>query len=107
MNRGDVVRLRAPRGLRGHEQRGARYAVVVQSNELMEMSTVIVAPTSTQARPASFRPEIEVEGLRTRVMVDHIAAADLSRLGETVRALSWGELADVDRALRLVLGLAA
>ena len=32
--RGDVYQLRSPRGTRWHEQRGARYAVVVQSDDL-------------------------------------------------------------------------
>jgi len=105
MKRGEVVWLRSQRGSKGHEQRGARYAVVLQSNELLVMSTVVVAPTSTHAMPASFRPEIEIEGVRTRVMVDHLTAADLSRVGQSVRMLSWEELADVDRAVALVLGL--
>jgi len=105
MTRGEVVRLRSQRGSKGHEQGGARYAVVLQSNELLVLSTVVVAPTSTRALPTSFRPEIDVEGLRTRVMVDHLTATDLSRIGESVRMLTWEELADVDRAVALVLGL--
>ena len=94
------------RGLRGREQRGARYAVIVQSTELLTLSTVVVAPTSAAAQPATFRPEIDIEGVRTRVMVDHLAATDVSRIGETVRMLSWEELDEVDRALETVLGLA-
>ena len=38
-------------------QAGARYAVVVQSDDL-PLSTWIIAPTSTGRRQASFRPEI-------------------------------------------------
>jgi mRNA interferase MazF len=106
MYRGEVVHLRSQRGLRGHEQRGSRFAVIVQTNELLAMSTVIVAPTSTAGRPTSFRPQIEVDGQHTLVMVDHIASVDLSRIGESVRTLTWGEQMDVDRALKLVLGLA-
>jgi mRNA interferase MazF len=41
MVRGEVFRLRAPRGA---EQRGARFAVVVQADELLALSTVLVAP---------------------------------------------------------------
>lgn len=93
------------RGLRGREQRGARYAVIVQSTELLALSTVVVAPTSTGAQPATFRPEIDIEGVRTCVMVDHLTATDVSRIGETFRKLSWEELEAVDRALELVLGL--
>ena len=93
------------RGLRGREQRGARYAVIVQSTELLALSTVVVAPTSVGAQPATFRPEIDIEGVRTCVMVDHLTATDVSRVGETLRRLSWEELEAVDHALELVLGL--
>jgi mRNA interferase MazF len=67
---------------------------------------VIVAPTSTSAMPASFRPEVEVDGVRTRVMVEQLGAIDPSRLDDSRGVLSWQELAEVDRALGLVLGLA-
>jgi mRNA-degrading endonuclease toxin of MazEF toxin-antitoxin module len=36
--------------------RCARYAVVVQAEEFLDLSTTLVAPTSTAARAASFRP---------------------------------------------------
>ena len=100
--RGDVFRLRAPRDSRGREQRGARYAVVVQSDAL-PLSTWLVAPTSTSARPASFRPEIEIEGLTTRVLAEQTVAVDPSRLGDLAGHLTFDELRRVDAALRLVL----
>ena len=62
MVRGEVFRLPALRGARGHEQRGARYAVVVQADEFLGLSTVLVSPTSMSAQPASFRPTITLEG---------------------------------------------
>lgn len=102
--RGDVFRLRAPRQARGHEQAGHRYAVVVQSDDL-PLSTWLVAPTSTSARPASFRPEIELAGQRTRVLAEQTAAVDPNRLGEQIGRLSFDELRHVDAALRLVLAL--
>src|SRR5262245_29367472 len=71
--RGDVYELNAPRGTKGHEQRGNRYAVVVQSDHL-PLSTWLVAPTSTSARPASFRPAVEIGGTSTLVLVEQIAA---------------------------------
>lgn len=103
--RGDVYRLRAPRDARGHEQQGARYAVVVQSDDLDLLSTWMVAPTSTSARPATFRPRIEIAGLPTRILVEQTSAVDPSRLGERVAHLGFGELRAVDAALRLVLAL--
>ncbi|MGI8882296.1 MAG: type II toxin-antitoxin system PemK/MazF family toxin [Jatrophihabitans sp.] len=102
--RGEVFRLRAPHGARGHEQSGRRYAVVVQSDEL-PLSTLLVAPTSTSARPASFRPEIEVGGEGTRVLVEQTAAVDPTRLGDSIGSLSHDEIRRVDAALRLVLEL--
>jgi mRNA interferase MazF len=51
----DVHEFRLPRGT-GHEQQGRRYGAIVQANELLPRSVVLVAPTSRSARPASFRP---------------------------------------------------
>lgn len=102
--RGDVYRLVAPRNTRGHEQRGARYAVVVQS-DLLPLSTWLVAPTSTSARPAEFRPEIDLDGTTTRVLTDQTTAVDPQRLGEFAGRLSAGELADVSAALVTMFGL--
>jgi mRNA interferase MazF len=102
--RGDVHKLRAPRGATGHEQHGRRYAVVVQS-DLLPLSTWLVAPTSRSARSASFRPEIEIEGDTTKVLVEQTAAVDPERLGDIVGHLSRAEMDEVDAGLRTVLGL--
>jgi mRNA interferase MazF len=103
--RGAVHRLVLSRGAAGHEQRGRRFGVVVQADELLGLSTVIIAPTSTQARPATFRPMIEIDGEATRVMVEQMRAIDLMRLGEQVRVLRLDELRQVEAAMELVLGL--
>jgi mRNA interferase MazF len=102
--RGEIYRLRTPRDARGHEQRSQRYAVVVQSDQF-PLSTWLVAPTSTSARPASFRPEVEIKGRTTRVLVEQTTAVDPGRLGENVGHLTFDELRRVEAALRLVLDL--
>ena len=102
--RGEVYRLGAPKDVRGHEQSGARYAVVVQSDQL-PLSTWLVAPTSTSARAATFRPEVEVAGRTTRVLAEQVAAVDPQRLGDSVGYLTHEELRRVDAALRVVLEL--
>lgn len=102
--RGEIFRLRAPHGSRGHEQSGARYAVVVQSDDL-PLSTLLVAPTSTAARAASFRPEIEIAGRATRVLAEQTAAIDPGRLGESVGLLGYDDLRRVEAALRIVMEL--
>lgn len=105
MVRGEIFRLPSPRNSRGREQRGARYAVVVQADELMELSTVLVAPTSSSARAASFRPTIELEGDETRVLVEQTTVVDPERLGHSAGRLGATELRAVDDALSLVLAL--
>ena len=102
--RGEVFRLNAQRGSRGHEQSGSRYAVVVQSDQL-PLSTWLVAPTSTSARAASFRPEVEIGGVDTRVLAEQTAAVAPGRLGKSVGFLSFDEMRRVDAALRVVLEL--
>ena len=105
MRRGEVYRFRIPKGV-GHEQHGVRYAVIVQADELLPRSVVIVAPTSRSARPASFRPEIEVAGETTRVLVEQLGAVDAQRLGDRDELLSPAEMWAIDDALLTVLGLA-
>ena len=105
MTRGEIYRIRLP-ARRGREQAGARYAVIVQADELLGLSTAIVAPTSRSAAAATFRPEISLEGERTRVLVEQIRAVDVERLGELAGRLSGSERQAVDDALMLVLDLA-
>lgn len=104
MLRGDVHRFRLPKGV-GREQRGDRYGVVVQADEFLPRSVIIVAPTSRSARGASFRPEAEIAGQTTRVLVEQIGAVDARRLGDLVGHLSPEELWGVDEALVAILGL--
>jgi mRNA interferase MazF len=91
--------------VRGYEQRGARYAVVVQSDEFLVLSTVLVSPTSASARPASFRPAIRLDGQDTRVLVEQTTVVDPKRLGPSAGRLEAHELRAIDEALTLVLGL--
>lgn len=105
MVRGEVVRLPALRRARGREQRGARYAVIVQADELLGLSTVLVSPTSTSALPASFRPPIRLNGSETRVLVEQTTVVDPRRLGKSAGRLEASELRAVDEALALILSL--
>lgn len=103
--RGEIFRLRIPRVSRGRGQRGSRYAVIVQADELLALSTVLVAPTSESAPARSFRPVIEVKGRPTRVLVEQTTAVAHGRLGGSAGRLSADELNAVDTALAVVLGL--
>jgi mRNA interferase MazF len=103
--RGEVLRLPSPRGARGREQRGARYAIVIQADEFMALSTTLVSPTSTSARPATFRPSIQLNGEETMVLVEQTTVVDPQRLGRSAGRIDADELRAVDDALALVLGL--
>jgi mRNA interferase MazF len=103
--RGEVFRLPAPGRARGHEQQGARYAVVVQADDFLGLSTALVAPTSTSARPATFRPTIELLGAETRVLVEQTTVVDPQRLGDSAGRLNAAEMHALDEALQLILGL--
>jgi mRNA interferase MazF len=104
VTRGEIYRIRLP-ARRGREQAGPRLAVIVQADALLGLSTAIVAPTSRSAAAATFRPEITVDGERTRVMVEQLRAVDVERLDALVGRLSALEQRAVDEALLLVLDL--
>jgi mRNA interferase MazF len=103
--RGEVFRLPARRHARGHEKRGARYAVVVQADEFLDLSTTLVVPTSASAVAASFRPTIALDGRETRVLVEQTTVVDPQRLGRSAGRRGAHELRAVDEALGLILGL--
>jgi mRNA interferase MazF len=79
--------------------------VVVQADEFLTLSTVLVSPTSMSAQPASFRPAITLDGTRTCILVEQATVVDPQRLGRSAGRLDPDELHAVDEALALVLGL--
>jgi mRNA interferase MazF len=105
MVRGEVFRLPPRRGVRGHEQRGARYAVIVQADEFLDLSTTLVAPTSASAQPASFRPTIRIDERETRILIEQMTVVDPQRLGRSAGRLDPSELRMVDETIALILGL--
>lgn len=104
MVRGDVYAIKLPQR-RGRVQHGRRFAVVVQTDELLALSTVVVCPTSQSAPPASFHPEIDVAEEPTRVLCEMVGAVDQRALSKRVGHLTLDEMRAIDDALLLVLGL--
>lgn len=105
MVRGDVHAISLPRG-RGRVQHGRRYAVIVQADDLMTLSTVVICPTSTAAPAASFHPEIVLDGLKAQVLCEMVGAVDARNLGDHVGHLNHEELKSVEDGLSLVLDIA-
>jgi len=102
--RGDVHEITLSRG-RGHAQHGRRFAVVVQADDLLDLSTVVVCPTSQSTPPASFHPDITIKRRRTRVMCEMVGVVDARVLGEHAGHLMRDEMLAVDEALMFVLDL--
>jgi len=103
--RGDVHQIKLP-NKRGHVQSGRRYAVIVQADDLLTLSTVVICPTSRSAFPASFHPEVTIASQATQVLCEMVGAVDARALGERVAHLTHDELRAVEDALLLVLDLA-
>lgn len=104
MVRGDVCAVKLPKG-RGRVQHGQRYAVVLQADEMLDLSTVIVCPTSTSIRQASIHPEIAIGEEPTRVLCEMVGAVDGRAIGDRVAHLSMDELREVEEGVKLVLDL--
>jgi mRNA interferase MazF len=102
--RGDIHAIRLP-GKRGHVQQGRRYAVIVQADVLLALSTVVICPTSRSSFPASFHPEITLNGHATQVLCEMIAVVDARALGARVGHLTPDEQRSVEDALQLMLDL--
>jgi mRNA interferase MazF len=102
--RGDVHAITLPRK-RGHVQQGRRYAVIVQADDLLALSTVVICPTSRSAFPSSFHPEITLLDQPTQVLCEMVGAVDARALGERLGHLALKEMRAIDDALLLVLDL--
>ena len=80
--------------------------MIVQADDLLALSTVVVCPTSQSTPAASFHPDVTVDDERTRVMCEMVGVVDVQALGEPVGHLTRDEMLEVDEALMLVLDLA-
>lgn len=104
MIRGAVYRIDLGRS-RGHEQGGKRLGLVISPPD-SPLSVVTVIPTSTSAGRSVHRPELEIDGRQTRMLVDQIRSIDVDYVvGDPVDYLTRDQLAEVDLALAHYLGI--
>jgi mRNA interferase MazF len=87
-----------------------RPVVIVQSDLLAPLESVLICPFTSDMTEAVFRPDVAPtpsNGLKTpsRLMADKLAAAPRAALGKQLGALSTADLEALERALVLVLGL--
>ena len=107
MSRGDLVIVAAP-----GDYGKPRPAVVVQSNAIPESHvSVVICPMTSELAEADFRMTIEPApetGLRVRsqVMADKPVTIRRERIGRRIGQLRSSDLARLNVALALVMGLA-
>lgn len=90
---------------RGHEQGGKRFGLVMSPSD-SPLSLVTVIPTSTSAGPSIHRPEVDVAGRPTRMLVDQIRSIDVDYVvGDPVDYLTRDRLAEIELALAHYLGV--
>ncbi|MGH3716348.1 MAG: type II toxin-antitoxin system PemK/MazF family toxin [Micromonosporaceae bacterium] len=105
MIRGAVYRVDLGDARRGHEQRGRRYGLVLSPSD-MPWSVATIIPSSRSAQPAIFRPELEIDGVPTRFLVDQLRTIDVTFIsGDPVHYLDRDELTEVEHAVTRYLGL--
>lgn len=104
MIRGAIYRVDLGRP-RGHEQGGRRLGLVVSPSD-SPLSAVTVIPTATAAGRSIHRPELEIAGRPTLLLVDRIRLIDVDYVvGDPVDFLTRDELAEVELALTHYLGV--
>ena len=104
MIRGAIYRVDLGRP-RSHEQGGKRLGLVLSPSD-SPLTVATVVPTSTSAGPSVHRPEIEVAGRLTRMLVDQIRSIDLDYVvGDPVDYLTRDHLAEVELAVAHYLGV--
>jgi len=90
----------------GHVLRGPHYGVVVSDEPFNYLSTVVIIPLSTGAKPASFRPELSLHGQITRALPDQVRAVDKKRLKEYQGSVAGTSFfAALEEALRELFAL--
>ena len=87
-----------------------RPALVIQSELLTDLESVVLCPVTSDLRNAAFRVTVEpnpANGLRTlsQVMVDKLATLPRTKISEPIGRLDEERMKTVDRALLLVVGV--
>ena len=105
IQRGDLVAV----SLQGDYGK-PRPALIIQSNLLTDLDSVVLCPVTSDLRNAVFRVTVEPNpgnGLRTlsQVMVDKISTLPRTKISEPFGRFDDERMKAIDRALLLVIGL--
>ena len=103
--RGDLVTV----SLRGDHGK-PRPALVVQSELLADLQSLVLCPVTSELRNAAFRVTVEPDranGLKvlSQIMVDKLSTLPRAKISQPLGRIDAEVMKRVDRALLLVLGL--
>jgi len=111
--RGEVWLLDLGQPKDDHEQAGRRPAVILQTNDLSVLSTVVIIPLTAQSKRAGFAntvwiPAKEAGQERDSVALCHqIRVLDRRKLIRKIGELAPERLSEIEVAVLFVLGLPA
>ena len=98
--------------VKGSEQAGIRPVLIIQNNDLNELSpTTIIAPITKKIYTKEFSTNVEVEpgktGLKIRstILLNQIRTIDKSRITKSIGSLDSSTMNKVDLAIKISLGL--
>jgi len=105
MKRGDLVTV----SLQGDYGK-PRPALIIQSNLLLELGSVLLCPITSDLHDATFRITVEpspTNGLRklSQIMIDKISTLPRAKLSQPFGRLSPAKMKEVNKALLLVIGV--
>jgi mRNA interferase MazF len=87
-----------------------RPALVIQSDLLADLESIVLCPVTSDLRNAAFRVTVEpnpANGLRTlsQIMADKLATLPRAKISDPFGRLDEERMKAVDRALLLVIGV--
>jgi len=105
MKRGDLVTV----SLQGDYGK-PRPALIIQSDLLLELGSVLLCPITSDLRDAIFRITLEptpLNGLRklSQIMVDKISTVPRDKVSEAFGRVNGAKMKEIDKALLLVIGV--
>ncbi len=105
IRRGDLVRV----SLRGDYGK-PRPALVIQSDLLAELDSIVICPITSSIRDAAFRVLIEPTPLNrleklSQVMADKLSTLPRAKVSQPFGKLEPGKMKSVELALLLVIGM--
>ena len=109
--RGEVWLVDLGQPKEDHEQAGRRPAVVLQTDDLSPLSTVVMIPLTTQPRRAGFASTVLIPAREAGQDCDSVAlchqirALDRRKLIHKIGELAPERLSEIELAVLFVLGL--